>query len=40
MLQLYDRVIPAHSVPTLVGLSLLALLLYGGFGLLSGCERG
>jgi PrtD family type I secretion system ABC transporter len=33
MLQLYDRVIPAHSVPTLVGLSLLALLLYGGFGL-------
>ena len=33
MLQLYDRVIPAHSVPTLVGLTVLALLLYGGFGL-------
>jgi ATP-binding cassette subfamily C protein len=33
MLQLYDRVIPSHSVPTLVGLSILMLLLYAGFGL-------
>jgi len=33
MLQLYDRVIPSHSVPTLVGLTILMLLLYAGFGL-------
>lgn len=32
MLQLYDRVLPAHSVPTLVGLTLIMLLLYAGFG--------
>src|SRR3954467_705174 len=29
MLQVYDRVIPSRSVPTLVGLSVLALALYG-----------
>ncbi len=34
MLQLYDRVIPSHSVPTLVGLSILMLVLYAGYGLL------
>ena len=28
MLQVYDRVLPSHSVPTLVALSLLALMLY------------
>jgi len=33
MLQLYDRVLPAHSVPTLVGLSLLMLGLYFFLGL-------
>src|SRR3712207_3637343 len=30
MLQVYDRVIPSHSVPTLVGLALLAGILYVG----------
>jgi ABC-type protease/lipase transport system fused ATPase/permease subunit len=34
MLQLYDRVIPSHSVPTLVGLSILMLLLFAIYGLL------
>jgi ATP-binding cassette subfamily C protein len=33
MLQVYDRVLPSHSVPTLVGLTLLMLLLYAAFGL-------
>ncbi len=32
MLQLYDRVIPSHSVPTLVGLTILMLVLYAGYG--------
>ena len=32
MLQLYDRVLPAHSIPTLIGLTLIMLLLYVGFG--------
>ena len=32
MLQLYDRVLPSHSVSTLVGLTLVMLLLYAGFG--------
>lgn len=30
MLQVYDRVIPSHSVPTLIGLSILAAVLYAG----------
>ena len=34
MLQLYDRVIPSHSVPTLVGLTILMLLLFAGYGVL------
>jgi PrtD family type I secretion system ABC transporter len=34
MLQLYDRVIPAHSVPTLVGISVIMLLLFALYGLL------
>jgi PrtD family type I secretion system ABC transporter len=34
MLQLYDRVIPSRSVPTLIGLTLLMLLLYLGYGVL------
>lgn len=34
MLQVYDRVLASHSVPTLVGLSLLALVLFIGYGLL------
>ena len=34
MLQLYDRVIPSHSVPTLVGLTILMLFLFAGYGVL------
>jgi PrtD family type I secretion system ABC transporter len=34
MLEVYDRVIPSRSVPTLVGLCVLALVLYGFQGLL------
>ncbi len=34
MLQVYDRVLPSRSVPTLVGLALLALVLFGFQGLL------
>ena len=33
MLQLYDRVLPSHSIPTLVGISLVMLLFYIIFGL-------
>ena len=29
MLEIYDRVLPSRSIPTLAGLSILALLLYG-----------
>jgi len=34
MLQIYDRVLPNGSVPTLVGLSLLAVTFFGFYGLL------
>ena len=34
MLQVYDRVIPGHSVPTLVALSLLALAMFVAMGVL------
>ena len=34
MLQVYDRVLPSHSVQTLVGLSILLVLLYFAYGLL------
>lgn len=34
MLQIYDRVLPAHSLPTLVGVSLLALFLLAVYGVL------
>ena len=34
MLQLYDRVLPSHSVPTLIGLTIVMLILYVGFGVL------
>src|SRR5215471_13275880 len=34
MLQLYDRVLPSRSVPTLVGLTVLMGLLYAAFGVL------
>ena len=34
LLQLYDRVIPSHSVPTLVGLPILMLWLFAGYGVL------
>lgn len=34
MLQVYDRVLPSHSVQTLVGLSILLVLLYIAYGLL------
>jgi ATP-binding cassette, subfamily C, type I secretion system permease/ATPase len=32
MLQLYDRVLPSHSVATLVGLTIIMLAMYAGFG--------
>lgn len=34
MLQVYDRVLPSRSIPTLIGLSLLMIGLYAGYGLL------
>jgi ATP-binding cassette subfamily C protein len=34
MLQIYDRVLPSRSVPTLVGLALLVLVLFAFQGLL------
>lgn len=34
MLEVYDRVLPSRSVPTLVGLAILALVLYGFQGVL------
>src|SRR5581483_7229152 len=34
MLEVYDRVLPSRSVPTLIGLSVLAVALYVGLGLL------
>ncbi|MGE0055973.1 MAG: type I secretion system permease/ATPase [Hyphomicrobium sp.] len=34
MLQVYDRVLPSHSTPTLVGLTLIMLVLYAGYGVL------
>src|SRR4029077_592187 len=34
MLQVYDRVIPSGSIPTLVALSLIVLVLYGYYGLI------
>ncbi len=34
MLQVYDRVIPSRSLPTLIGLTLLMLILYGANGAL------
>lgn len=34
MLQVYDRVLPSHSVPTLVGLTVLMCGLYASYGLL------
>ena len=34
MLQIYDRVIPSRSVPTLIGLTLLLVFLYAAYGIL------
>jgi ATP-binding cassette subfamily C protein len=34
MLQVYDRVLPSHSVPTLVGLFVIVIILYAAQGLL------
>ncbi|MCB1510150.1 MAG: type I secretion system permease/ATPase [Hyphomicrobiaceae bacterium] len=34
MLQIYDRVLPSHSLPTLVALSLLMIILYLAYGVL------
>lgn len=34
MLEVYDRVLPSHSVPTLVGISILALILFSFQGIL------
>src|SRR5512138_2518358 len=33
MLEVYDRVLPSRSIPTLVGLTVLALILFAGQGL-------
>ena len=37
MLEVYDRVLPSRSVPTLVGLAILALVLYGFQGCSTSC---
>jgi ATP-binding cassette, subfamily C, type I secretion system permease/ATPase len=34
MLQVYDRVLPSHSVPTLVGITIIMVWLYAAYGLL------
>ncbi len=34
MLQVYDRVIPSHSTATLIGFTILMLILYAGYGVL------
>ncbi len=34
MLQVYDRVIPSRSIPTLIGLTVLMLGLYAAYGVL------
>ena len=34
MLEIYDRVLPSHSVPTLVALIILATSLYAALGIL------
>lgn len=34
MLEIYDRVLPSRSLPTLIGLTILVAILYGGQGLL------
>lgn len=39
MLQVYDRVIPSRSVPTLIALSALAAVLYGGQAALDFCRQ-
>src|SRR3954470_425869 len=38
MLQVYDRVIPSRSVPTLIALSILAAFLYAGQAALDVCR--
>lgn len=38
MLQVYDRVLPSQSVPTLIGLTVLLLILYAAFGTLDYCR--
>src|SRR3954452_22366444 len=39
MLQVYDRVIPSRSVPTLIALSVLAGMLYAGQAALNFCRQ-
>ena len=34
MLQIYDRVLPSRSIPTLIGLTIIMAGLYVGFGIL------
>lgn len=34
MLQVYDRVLPSRSVPTLIGITILLVILYGAYGAL------
>ena len=34
MLEVYDRVLPSHSIPTLVALTILATSLYAALGIL------
>ena len=38
MLQVYDRVLPSHSVPTLIGLALLTVGLFSFQGILDACR--
>ena len=40
MLQVYDRVLTSRSVPTLVGLTVLMLVLYALFGCSTSCAAG
>ncbi len=39
MLQVYDRVVPSKSVPTLLGLALITTVLYAALGFSTSCGR-
>ncbi len=40
MLQVYDRVLPSRSVPTPIGITILLVVLYGGYGALDFARAG